>query len=919
MDIFIAVILVVFCFSAGVVLTLVIEWYLFNLYIMKRPYVGPKDKPSYQPIKLPEALRDSIESTLGKKEEVGSLNYLFQFLFQECRNTERVRQWFWQKLTLELEELLTRTTTGKMFESIALRDLDLGNEFPAIKSVEMKEINLDPSSGLINDLELCMELDYKGGFQLSIDAAMRLSKTAHVAVKVNQLTGLGRLKFTRHPYTHWSFSFYSDPTLLLSVESLFQGRSLPQINSIIASQIRKSLKRKHTLPNHKVRYKPFFPKIDPTFIDEVSGTVPSGVLDVTILEISRITETTGPVFCSLAIDALAWVEMVHSELGSYLTMDISVPKPISGQFGVSFKQEFVPDKYQVCIIVDSVSSVVGNDACVGDILVAVDGKRVNNLSQVSKFVRQSVDKVSLRVERRLKVNAPTEEKVQEPFGLRQRRGSGDKGDKGDKTDSDSSNSTSVSDSPARRSLRGSPEHKLKIGRLSVSFDSEADSSSKLQVLTTKEQPHSQVISFNETLRFHVNSEHKYLNMSVWSKGERNTLLGHISLPLISQICVPTPGHRIKLYSLLPPDPHLVNTMNHPLSSHPGFEPCLCFGDILLAISFAASGGVGGGVSTVVTSSAAGSQQLSVPSVTTSPALAHVQSSSLAAPIIQHDFVRTHFTRTTQCGFCFKKIWLKDAFQCDGCKMTCHKKCVSKCQTSSSCARTQAERRASSHPEIITTSPDDPDPANQGSQSVAGATPTGRRLSSLLATVATKGLKRAGSATNLAPPGGHPSGVPGGSVSLPPSPQHSPSPSRKTSLADGAALFAVADDGSGRDEIGAALEALLSRPHHDDELSLDEAKASGRQLFADLPPDARKQRIDAVMTKLKVAIDAESHVHKKLAQEEQGGCDSSAKARNAFLVGKSEEKLQAMTVLMLHLCAGLQDAQDCVPPQQTDKP
>lgn len=55
--------------------------------------------------------------------------------------------------------------------------------------------------------------------------------------------------------------------------------------------------------------------------------------------------------------------------------------------------------------------------------------------------------------------------------------------------------------------------------------------------------------------------------------------------------------------------------------------------------------------------------------------------------------------------------------------------------------------------------------------------TGRRLSTLLASVATKGLKRVGSATNLAPPGSSQANV-GGSVSLPPSPQHSPSPSRK---------------------------------------------------------------------------------------------------------------------------------------------
>lgn len=44
-----------------------------------------------------------------------------------------------------------------------------------------------------------------------------------------------------------------------------------------------------------------------------------------------------------------------------------------------------------------------------------------------------------------------------------------------------------------------------------------------------------------------------------------------------------------------------------------------------------------------------------------------------------------------------QIWLKDAFQCRGCAMTCHKKCVSKCLSLSSCGR-----RASAQPEIVTT-------------------------------------------------------------------------------------------------------------------------------------------------------------------------------------------------------------------------
>lgn len=51
---------------------------------------------------------------------------------------------------------------------------------------------------------------------------------------------------------------------------------------------------------------------------------------------------------------------------------------------------------------------------------------------------------------------------------------------------------------------------------------------------------------------------------------------------------------------------------------------------------------------------------------------------------QHDFVRTHFQRSTQCDFCGKKIWLKDAVQCKDCAMCCHKKCITKCQNSTIC-------------------------------------------------------------------------------------------------------------------------------------------------------------------------------------------------------------------------------------------
>jgi hypothetical protein len=79
----------------------------------------------------------------------------------------------------------------------------------------------------------------------------------------------------------------------------------------------------------------------------------------------------------------------------------------------------------------------------------------------------------------------------------------------------------------------------------------------------------QVLLFDESLTFQIHENHRYLNVSVWSKpkngmklagrGDRDVLLGHISTPLssIASECRATKlGHHIKSYFLLPPEPHM---------------------------------------------------------------------------------------------------------------------------------------------------------------------------------------------------------------------------------------------------------------------------------------------------------------------------------------------------------------------------
>jgi hypothetical protein len=160
---------------------------------------------------------------------------------------------------------------------------------------------------------------------------------------VNKVKGLVRLQFTRHPYTHWSFSFYNDPIIELEVESHFQGRQLQSnITSLIVNQIKKAIRRKHTLPNYKIRseksvlsqikslmrlllmrsstkfyasylktkkpfcfrYKPFFIKTDPSQLDiEDSEIVPQGQLEVTCIEVTRLelSSVVQNIYCTVAV------------------------------------------------------------------------------------------------------------------------------------------------------------------------------------------------------------------------------------------------------------------------------------------------------------------------------------------------------------------------------------------------------------------------------------------------------------------------------------------------------------------------------------------------------------------------------------------------------------------------------------------
>jgi len=66
---------------------------------------------------------------------------------------------------------------------LQLRDLNLGTQFPTIKGLEVADSKIDADTGLLESLDLALDLHYSGNFQLSIDVKMLLGKTAYMALQ----------------------------------------------------------------------------------------------------------------------------------------------------------------------------------------------------------------------------------------------------------------------------------------------------------------------------------------------------------------------------------------------------------------------------------------------------------------------------------------------------------------------------------------------------------------------------------------------------------------------------------------------------------------------------------------------------------------------------------------------------------------
>ncbi|KAK3100757.1 hypothetical protein FSP39_024793 [Pinctada imbricata] len=469
---------IVCSFIMGVLLTLAIQWLILQFILRKIPEEPIPVKPQFVDFKLPKELLCAVKEKKSTRETCLAINLVFHFLYKELKDTKSMRRWVIKKMNMEFAELMQKTT-GRIIDQITVQDFSLGPVFPVIKTAIVKDVKLQGET--LEQVDIEMDLDYQGGFQLALEIDMVFGKRrVYLSVTVTKLQGRARLQFSSEPYTHWSFSFYEEPLIEFDVESKYGGKALPKITTLIVAQLKRTIRKKHTLPNYKFRMKPFFqpppPTTDVRDIHLKGVNLGQGKLEVTIKKCSQLMDlpTDSSLYCTLSVDSQPWLELAEGKKKIWVVYDLEILKGNSVSIGLTFRDGFVLEKYDDMVIIDSIqadSPASQVDIRKGDILVSIGNTKVTNTKQAAKLFKNCGERLKVRIERLKSKVAADIQYVEDSVSLKDVQSDVKKDDKmSDITDdfvnisiqrdSDAQKSSKPSVSDQSQSITSSPQKKV---------------------------------------------------------------------------------------------------------------------------------------------------------------------------------------------------------------------------------------------------------------------------------------------------------------------------------------------------------------------------------------------------------------------------------------------------------------------------
>lgn len=401
---------------------------------------------------------------------------------------------------------------------------------------------------------------------------------------VKQVCGPARLQFTRKPFTHWSLGFIKDPVVDLAIESQIQGRSMQSnVTTLISNQIKKAIRRKHTLPNYKLRFKPFFHRL---IYDDSEYIQQNGTLEVTVRELTRIFAPSHitHVYCTITLSSHQWV-VARQQDDKNLTasIDIEIHKAKNQQIGIVFKQQ--ADQVMIETVIPNTPAAKAklkrNDRC-----ISIEGKSLSHINHVTKILKNLTKSVfMIRVERTIpgliKNDAVLEDyaDVYEDFNAItftknsdsvQFCANADRSSSKERTSAINNSSSESSTNTPSNSPRKLIDKTKTLIRKNSETKSDTPTKSKLTKLplnkandtdypqhSTVDCEFSNFIRMNDLSVFTLNENFNFINVNVFGRSkkmEENVLLGYLNIPVNNVLteCSESTLY-IEKYNLMPPE------------------------------------------------------------------------------------------------------------------------------------------------------------------------------------------------------------------------------------------------------------------------------------------------------------------------------------------------------------------------------
>ncbi|KAK0416254.1 hypothetical protein QR680_012379 [Steinernema hermaphroditum] len=375
----------------------------------------------FQPLIIPQELRDFIKSGkdgrgLSEEESCFSISLIFHFLYQEHKDTRQFRRWIHKRLQLELNDLTTRSAAGRLIEEIRIRDLCVGNQFPVFNNIRVESVKMnDIDKELFETVSFIVDMDYKGGFETSVDIKAALSRYGHLAIKVTRVSGKIRVTLSRQPYAHWCVSFIEMPELDFKIESQIQGRQLKTLIPLISTALKKAVARKHVFPQYKIRYRPFFPNpiLQPSAPMDAFRDVPvKGAIEVTVLQCSRLNTILGhsksapnthtDVYCVVSLEQRPFIDNSDSSSIQSYTIQLKYARHnLTDPLGLTFSKSVAELGLRSVQVAEVEASSIADKGGfkTGDVILAVNNVPVRNERQVTKLLSGTVGELIVLVQR----------------------------------------------------------------------------------------------------------------------------------------------------------------------------------------------------------------------------------------------------------------------------------------------------------------------------------------------------------------------------------------------------------------------------------------------------------------------------------------------------------------------------------------